>query len=73
MSKQNILICGLEVSILENLFFFFFFCRHLQIQFIQFVNRVSLCIDVAPLIKFLNEIEDGTVVMMASFDDSATK
>nr|XP_004548364.2 protein FAM3C [Maylandia zebra]XP_004548365.2 protein FAM3C [Maylandia zebra] len=29
--------------------------------------------DVAPLIKFLNEIEDGTVVMMASFDDSATK
>lgn len=72
MSKQNILICGLEVSILEN-HFFFFFCRHLQIQFIQFVNRVSLCIDVAPLIKFLNEIEDGTVVMMASFDDSATK
>lgn len=71
MSKQNILICGLEVSILEP--FFFFFCRHLQIQFIQFVNRVSLCIDVAPLIKFLNEIEDGTVVMMASFDDSATK
>lgn len=70
MSKQNILICGLEVSILEN---HFFFCRHLQIQFIQFVNCVSLCIDVAPLIKFLNEIEDGTVVMMASFDDSATK
>ncbi|XP_028256295.1 protein FAM3C [Parambassis ranga] len=29
--------------------------------------------DVAPLIKFVKEIEDGTVVMMASFDDSATK
>ncbi|XP_037552105.1 protein FAM3C [Nematolebias whitei] len=29
--------------------------------------------DVAPLIKFLNEIEEGTIVMMASFDDPATK
>uniref|UniRef100_A0A8C6UC12 Family with sequence similarity 3 member C n=1 Tax=Neogobius melanostomus TaxID=47308 RepID=A0A8C6UC12_9GOBI len=29
--------------------------------------------DVAPMIKFLKEIEDGTVVMMASFDDPATK
>ncbi|XP_061570195.1 protein FAM3C [Cololabis saira] len=29
--------------------------------------------DVAPLIKFLKEIEDGTIVMMASFDDPATK
>ncbi|XP_044041705.1 protein FAM3C isoform X2 [Siniperca chuatsi] len=29
--------------------------------------------DVAPLIKFLKEIDDGTVVMMASFDDPATK
>ncbi|XP_020782160.1 protein FAM3C isoform X2 [Boleophthalmus pectinirostris] len=29
--------------------------------------------DVAPLIKFLKEIEDGTVVLMASFDDPATK
>ncbi|XP_034434539.1 protein FAM3C [Hippoglossus hippoglossus] len=29
--------------------------------------------DVAPFIKFLNEIEDGTIVMMASFDDSSTK
>ncbi|XP_072233720.1 protein FAM3C [Leuresthes tenuis] len=29
--------------------------------------------DVAPFIKFLNEIEDGTIVMMASFDDPATK
>ncbi|XP_067346678.1 protein FAM3C isoform X2 [Channa argus] len=29
--------------------------------------------DVAPLIKFLKEIEDGTVVMMASFDDTSTK
>ncbi|XP_022605389.1 protein FAM3C [Seriola dumerili] len=29
--------------------------------------------DVAPLIKFLKEIEEGTVVMMASFDDPSTK
>ncbi|XP_026182807.1 protein FAM3C [Mastacembelus armatus] len=29
--------------------------------------------DVVPFIKFLKEIEDGTVVMMASFDDPATK
>ncbi|XP_034091780.1 protein FAM3C [Gymnodraco acuticeps] len=29
--------------------------------------------DVAPLIKLLKEIEDGTIVMMASFDDAATK
>lgn len=29
--------------------------------------------DVTPLIKLLKEIEDGTVVMMASFDDPATK
>ncbi|CAJ1054729.1 protein FAM3C [Xyrichtys novacula] len=29
--------------------------------------------DVAPFIKFLKEIEDGTIVMMASFDDPATK
>ncbi|XP_038594707.1 protein FAM3C isoform X2 [Micropterus salmoides] len=29
--------------------------------------------DVAPFIKFLKEIEEGTVVMMASFDDSSTK
>ncbi|KAM4569425.1 protein FAM3C [Odontesthes bonariensis] len=29
--------------------------------------------DVAPFIKFLNEVEDGTIVMMASFDDPATK
>uniref|UniRef100_A0A3Q3LTW1 FAM3 metabolism regulating signaling molecule C n=1 Tax=Mastacembelus armatus TaxID=205130 RepID=A0A3Q3LTW1_9TELE len=28
---------------------------------------------VVPFIKFLKEIEDGTVVMMASFDDPATK
>lgn len=30
-------------------------------------------VEVAPLIKFLNEIEEGTVVMMASFDDPSTK
>uniref|UniRef100_A0A3P9HU60 Family with sequence similarity 3 member C n=1 Tax=Oryzias latipes TaxID=8090 RepID=A0A3P9HU60_ORYLA len=29
--------------------------------------------DVAPFIKFLKEIQDGVVVMMASFDDPATK
>ncbi|KAM6896227.1 protein FAM3C [Lycodopsis pacificus] len=29
--------------------------------------------DVAPFIKFLKVIEDGTVVMMASFDDPSTK
>ncbi|MCI4382184.1 hypothetical protein PGIGA_G00260390 [Pangasianodon gigas] len=29
--------------------------------------------DVNPLIKFLKDIEDGTVVMMATFDDSSTK
>ncbi|KAM9823956.1 LOW QUALITY PROTEIN: protein FAM3C-like [Neosynchiropus ocellatus] len=29
--------------------------------------------DVTPLIQFLKRIEDGTIVMMASFDDPATK
>ncbi|KAF1372305.1 hypothetical protein PFLUV_G00263880 [Perca fluviatilis] len=29
--------------------------------------------DVAPFIKFLKEIDEGTVVMMASFDDPSTK
>nr|XP_020455121.1 protein FAM3C isoform X2 [Monopterus albus] len=29
--------------------------------------------EVAPFLKFLKEIEDGTIVMMASFDDAATK
>lgn len=29
--------------------------------------------EVAPLIKFLKEIEEGTIVMMAAFDDPATK
>ncbi|KAJ4924989.1 hypothetical protein JOQ06_003936 [Pogonophryne albipinna] len=29
--------------------------------------------DVAPFIKLVKEIEDGTIVMMASFDDAATK
>ncbi|XP_054480436.1 protein FAM3C isoform X1 [Anoplopoma fimbria] len=29
--------------------------------------------DVAPFVKFLKGIEDGTVVMMASFDDPSTK
>ncbi|XP_078137727.1 protein FAM3C [Sander vitreus] len=29
--------------------------------------------DVAPFIKFLKEIDEGTIVMMASFDDPSTK
>ncbi|MEQ2271042.1 Protein fam3c [Xenotaenia resolanae] len=29
--------------------------------------------DVEPFIKFLKEIEDGSIIMMASFDDPATK
>lgn len=29
--------------------------------------------DVAPLITFLKDIRDGTIVMMASFDDAYTK
>ncbi|XP_029019059.1 protein FAM3C [Betta splendens] len=29
--------------------------------------------DVVPFIKFLKEIEEGTIVMMASFDDPSTK
>lgn len=37
------------------------------------VNHVQSCIDVAPMIKFLKEIEEGTIVMMASFDDASTK
>lgn len=69
MSKQNILICGLEVSILEN----HFFVDTYKSSSYSLLTVCQFCIDVAPLIKFLNEIEDGTVVMMASFDDSATK
>ncbi|KAG7497223.1 FAM3C [Solea senegalensis] len=29
--------------------------------------------DVAPFVKFLKDIKEGTIVMMASFDDAATK
>lgn len=47
--------------------FFVFFFKHRHCY-----NPIS-CIDVAPLIKFLKEIEDGTIVMMASFDDASTK
>lgn len=39
----------------------------------DFVNHVSFDIDVAPLLTFLKEIEEGTIVMMASFDDPSTK
>lgn len=39
---------------------------------VSYNNRVSRA-DVAPLITFLKEIQDGTIVMMASFDDASTK
>lgn len=29
--------------------------------------------DVAPLIEFLKTIQDGTIVLMATYDDGATK
>jgi hypothetical protein len=32
-----------------------------------------VCADVNTLITFLKTIEEGTVVMMATFDDSASK
>ncbi|KAF3859236.1 hypothetical protein F7725_021635 [Dissostichus mawsoni] len=35
--------------------------------------NIALINDVAPLIKLVKGIEDGTIVMMASFDDAATK
>lgn len=60
--------CGLEVSLIPvavvwgRLFFAHGHCY----------NHVS-CVDVAPFISFLKEIEDGTIVMMASFDDASTK
>lgn len=49
--------------------------------FIFLINKIfhvhnapyPLAADVAPLIKFLKEIEEGTIVMMAAFDDPATK
>uniref|UniRef100_A0A672KU35 Family with sequence similarity 3 member C n=1 Tax=Sinocyclocheilus grahami TaxID=75366 RepID=A0A672KU35_SINGR len=41
-------------------------------QKLIFLNVYS-CLDVNQLIKFLKEIEDGSIVMMATFDDPATK
>ncbi|XP_011611742.1 protein FAM3C [Takifugu rubripes] len=35
--------------------------------------NIALVNEVAPLITFLKEIQDGTIVMMASFDDVYTK
>ncbi|KTF87238.1 hypothetical protein cypCar_00035556, partial [Cyprinus carpio] len=35
--------------------------------------NIALINDVNQLIKFLKEIEDGSIVMMATFDDPATK
>lgn len=48
-------------------FIYLFFLTHGRCY-----NHIS-CVDVAPLIMFLKEIEDGTIVMMASFDDASTK
>uniref|UniRef100_A0A7N8XAD7 FAM3 metabolism regulating signaling molecule C n=1 Tax=Mastacembelus armatus TaxID=205130 RepID=A0A7N8XAD7_9TELE len=39
----------------------------------ELIKTDSFDMYVVPFIKFLKEIEDGTVVMMASFDDPATK
>lgn len=36
-------------------------------------NHCLFGAEVAPLITFLKEIQDGTIVMMASFDDVYTK
>jgi len=33
----------------------------------------SLFLDVAPFIEFLKSIQDGTIVLMATYDDGATK
>lgn len=33
----------------------------------------SLFSDVAPFIEFLKSIQDGTIVLMATYDDGATK
>lgn len=33
----------------------------------------SFSSDVAPLIEFLKTIQDGTIVLMATYDDGATK
>lgn len=49
-----------------------------KIEIKHFGQRVHdaafpLAADVAPMIKFLKEIEEGTIVIMAAFDDPATK
>lgn len=33
----------------------------------------SLFSDVAPFVEFLKSIQDGTIVLMATYDDGATK
>ncbi len=43
-----------------------------RIQKLIFSNVYS-CLDVKQLIKFLKEIEDGSIVLMTTFDDPATK
>lgn len=54
-----------------------YFCVIFQLKLKGFwahMHHAVYCgADVAPLIKFLKEIEDGTIVMMAAFDDPATK
>lgn len=40
-----------------------------------FTKKISILFssDVAPFIEFLKTIQDGTVVLMATYDDGATK
>lgn len=65
--RHSFLTCGPEVSVFPVPVVWFFFLTHGRCY-----NHIS-CVDVAPLIMFLKEIEDGTIVMMASFDDASTK
>lgn len=37
------------------------------------ISNPSLSSDVAPFIEFLKNIQDGTIVLMATYDDGATK
>lgn len=63
--RQRFLTCGPEVSLFPVPLVWVFTRGRCY-------NHVS-CVDVAPFITFLKEIEDGTIVMMASFDDASTK
>lgn len=37
------------------------------------ISNPSFSSDVAPFIEFLKNIQDGTIVLMATYDDGATK